>query len=108
MLATSGIAMVDDEVLVACGDIRPAFTVSAMREGITGLADDAEVAAALDDLREVAGMDAPQVLQGTAASQAHGTGPRLFEDDAARVSLSLATCEAYDNGVVYLAYRPQV
>ncbi len=36
-----------------------------------------------------------------------GSGPRLFEDNAASISLSLATCESYDNGVVYLAYRPQ-
>ena len=36
-----------------------------------------------------------------------GTGPRLFPENAAPSSLSLATCESYENGVVYLAYRPQ-
>jgi dihydrofolate reductase len=36
-----------------------------------------------------------------------GPGPRLFPEDAAPRKLSLATCESYDNGVVYLAYRPQ-
>jgi len=36
-----------------------------------------------------------------------GSGPRLFPDDAAPVDLSLAACESYENGVVYLAYRPQ-
>jgi dihydrofolate reductase len=36
-----------------------------------------------------------------------GSGPRLFPEDAAPVTLSLAACESYDNGVVYLAYRPQ-
>ena len=37
-----------------------------------------------------------------------GSGPRLFsEDDAAPGKLSLAACESYENGVVYLAYRPQ-
>ena len=36
-----------------------------------------------------------------------GSGPRLFPDGAAPAKLSLAACESYDNGVVYLAYRPQ-
>jgi dihydrofolate reductase len=36
-----------------------------------------------------------------------GSGPRLFPDGAAPKTLSLADSEAYDNGVVYLAYRPQ-
>ena len=35
-----------------------------------------------------------------------GSGPRLFPDDAP-VKLSLAANQAYDNGVVHLAYRPQ-
>jgi dihydrofolate reductase len=37
-----------------------------------------------------------------------GPGPRLFPEEAAPGKLSLAACEAYDNGVVYMAYRPQV
>jgi dihydrofolate reductase len=36
-----------------------------------------------------------------------GSGPRLFPEEAAPVNLSLAACESYQNGVVYLAYRPQ-
>jgi dihydrofolate reductase len=36
-----------------------------------------------------------------------GSGPRLFPEEAASSTLSLANCEAYENGVVYLAYRPQ-
>jgi dihydrofolate reductase len=36
-----------------------------------------------------------------------GSGPRLFPEDAPPATLSLAACESYDNGVVYLAYRPQ-
>jgi len=36
-----------------------------------------------------------------------GPGPRLFPHDAAPAKMSLATSESYDNGVVYLAYRPQ-
>jgi dihydrofolate reductase len=36
-----------------------------------------------------------------------GSGPRLFPEDAAATKLSLATTESYDNGVVYLAYRPE-
>ena len=36
-----------------------------------------------------------------------GAGPRLFPEDAAPGTLSLAACEPYDNGAVYLAYRPQ-
>ena len=35
-----------------------------------------------------------------------GSGPRLFALDAAPGTLSLAVCESYDNGVVYLEYRP--
>jgi dihydrofolate reductase len=35
-----------------------------------------------------------------------GSGPRLFSEDAAPEKLSLAACEPYENGVVYLAYRP--
>jgi len=35
-----------------------------------------------------------------------GSGPRLFEDGAAPGRLSLATTDSYDNGVVYLNYRP--
>jgi dihydrofolate reductase len=36
-----------------------------------------------------------------------GSGPRLFPEEAAPGKLSLAACESYENGVVYLAYRPQ-
>lgn len=36
-----------------------------------------------------------------------GAGPRLFEDGAAPSKLELAASDAYDNGVVYLNYRPQ-
>ena len=36
-----------------------------------------------------------------------GSGPRLFPEDAAPGKLSLAASESYENGVVYLAYRPQ-
>ena len=36
-----------------------------------------------------------------------GAGPRLFPEEAAPGNLSLAACESYENGVVYLAYRPQ-
>jgi dihydrofolate reductase len=34
-----------------------------------------------------------------------GSGPRLFAPDAAPHTLALADCQAYENGVVYLAYR---
>src|SRR5437764_5788310 len=36
-----------------------------------------------------------------------GSGPRLFPEGAAPTNMSLDTCEAYANGVVYLCYRPQ-
>jgi dihydrofolate reductase len=36
-----------------------------------------------------------------------GPGPRLFAEDAAAGKLSLVACDSYENGVVYLAYRPQ-
>lgn len=34
-----------------------------------------------------------------------GSGPRLFPDGAAPDTFSLAACESYENGVVYLNYR---
>jgi dihydrofolate reductase len=37
-----------------------------------------------------------------------GPGPRLFPEEAAPGKLSLAACQSYENGVVYLAYRPQI
>ena len=37
-----------------------------------------------------------------------GEGPRLFADAAAPGTFHLAASDAYDNGVLYLAYRPQV
>ena len=36
-----------------------------------------------------------------------GSGPRLFTDDAAPHKLTLADSASYENGVVYLSYRPQ-
>jgi dihydrofolate reductase len=36
-----------------------------------------------------------------------GPGPRLFPEDAAPGKFSLEAAESYENGVVYLAYRPQ-
>jgi dihydrofolate reductase len=36
-----------------------------------------------------------------------GSGPRLFPDGAAPATFELSACESYDNGVVYLAYRPK-
>jgi len=36
-----------------------------------------------------------------------GSGPRLFPEDGAPSTLSLKACESYENGVVYLAYRPE-
>ena len=36
-----------------------------------------------------------------------GSGPRLFPDGGAPAKLALAATETYDNGVVYLNYRPQ-
>jgi dihydrofolate reductase len=36
-----------------------------------------------------------------------GSGPRLFPEDAEPRTLSLTASESYENGVLYLAYRPQ-
>jgi dihydrofolate reductase len=36
-----------------------------------------------------------------------GAGPRLFPEDAAPAKLTLTASESYENGVVYLAYRPE-
>jgi len=35
-----------------------------------------------------------------------GAGPRLFPEEAEPLSLTLAACEPYDNGVIHLAYAP--
>jgi len=35
-----------------------------------------------------------------------GPGPRLFPEDAAPHTFARTACESYDNGVLYLAYRP--
>ena len=35
-----------------------------------------------------------------------GSGPRLFPEDAPPAKFALAGSESYENGVVYLAYRP--
>ncbi|HLZ28089.1 MAG TPA: dihydrofolate reductase family protein [Chloroflexota bacterium] len=35
-----------------------------------------------------------------------GTGPRLFPEGQPAAKFALARSEAYDNGVLYLAYRP--
>ena len=36
-----------------------------------------------------------------------GAGPRLFPDDAPPLKATLAACETYENGVVYMSYRPR-
>jgi dihydrofolate reductase len=36
-----------------------------------------------------------------------GAGPRLFPEDAAPAKLALAKADSYDNGVLYLNYRPE-
>ena len=36
-----------------------------------------------------------------------GAGPRLFPEDAPPRKLSLAGTDSYENGVIYLAYRPE-
>jgi dihydrofolate reductase len=36
-----------------------------------------------------------------------GEGPRLFPDGAGASTLSLSAFDRYDNGVVYLGYRPR-
>ena len=36
-----------------------------------------------------------------------GSGPRLFAEGDPPLKLSLSASEAYDNGVVYMGYRPQ-
>jgi dihydrofolate reductase len=37
-----------------------------------------------------------------------GPGPRLLPEDAPTRKFALARTESYDNGVVYLAYRPEI
>src|SRR5689334_4674902 len=36
-----------------------------------------------------------------------GSGPRLFAEGSAPGKLELTACESYENGVVYLSYRPR-
>jgi hypothetical protein len=40
-------------------------------------------------------------------TRVHEPRRRLFHEEAAPGKLSLAACESYENGVVYLGYRPQ-
>jgi dihydrofolate reductase len=37
-----------------------------------------------------------------------GPGPRLFPEEAAASKLTLVASESYENGVVYVAYRPEL
>jgi hypothetical protein len=37
-----------------------------------------------------------------------GSGPRMLPEHAAPSALSLATCESYENGVIYVSYRPKI
>jgi len=48
-----------------------------------------------------------EVLHLFAYPLTRGSGPRLFPDGAAPRTFALDTCEPYENGVVYLAYRAQ-
>ncbi len=57
------------DVLLACGSA-PAFWASAMDGGVSGLTDDAEVEAALEELVAEAGIDAPTELQQAGAADA--------------------------------------
>lgn len=52
----------DGKVMLSCGG-GIGFPVSALRNGVDGLADEAEVAAALHNLVAEAGIDAPRVFQ---------------------------------------------
>jgi dihydrofolate reductase len=36
-----------------------------------------------------------------------GSGPKLFAEGAPPVTMTLGSAEAFDNGVVYLNYRPK-
>jgi dihydrofolate reductase len=36
-----------------------------------------------------------------------GPGARLFREESAPLSLTLAASETYDNGVIHLAYEPR-
>jgi dihydrofolate reductase len=37
-----------------------------------------------------------------------GPGPRLFPEEVAASKLTLVASESYENGVVYVAYRPEL
>ena len=60
----SPLVSVGDDVVLSCGSGDPKFAASAMEGGVSGLADEAEVAAALESLAAEAGIDAPRELQG--------------------------------------------
>jgi dihydrofolate reductase len=52
-------------------------------------------------------VDGDLYVSGSVYPLTRGSGPRLFPEEAAPGNLSLAANESYENGVVYLAYRPQ-
>ncbi|MPZ60311.1 MAG: hypothetical protein GEU93_03230 [Propionibacteriales bacterium] len=60
----SPVVTVDGEPLLSCGH-GPGFTAAAMTGGVQNLADHNEVTAALEQLVQRAGMDAPTALQDT-------------------------------------------
>jgi hypothetical protein len=65
----SRVVTLADDPLLTCGS-GPAFAAAAIDGGVSGLADEGEVEAALDDLRALAGIDAPEELQEHPASEA--------------------------------------
>ncbi len=90
----------DGEMLLTCGS-RIAFAASALAGGVDDLADADEVAAALDDLRAMAGIDAPEELQAHPASEARWmvlAGDR--PDDPQRILVGLGRWDAA-TGPVY-------
>ena len=90
----------DGEMLLTCGS-RIAFAASALAGGVDDLADADEVAAALDDVRAMAGIDAPEELQAHPASEARWmvlAGDR--PDDPQRILVGLGRWDAA-TGPVY-------
>ena len=60
----SPLVTVGDDVMLSCGPGGPNFAAAAMEGGVSGVADEAEVAAALESLAAEAGIDAPSELRG--------------------------------------------
>lgn len=89
----------DGEVMLRCGGSGPGFAASAMTGGVEGLADKAEVEAALEDLVNEFGIDAPPALRGVDMGDAEWIVLGKTDQDPAELVLGVGDWGADGPGV---------